>query len=241
MKTKTTIRKISSKKPATRAMVPESRDLILDAAERLFGDLSFDTVSMRDISGAAGVNLSLVQYYFRTKESLFEKVVARRAGGLGERRLTLLAEVRSERRPGIESIVDAYMRPLFELAISSSEGARSYALVISQVGTSRRWVKLLDKYFGDILRIFVAELRSAIPKMQDERLFLGFNFALSVALSAVSRNMRLEGMSDGKVSASDHATVYPNLVSFIATGLKGLESSNSDYPLLAGKAHKPRN
>lgn len=214
----------------------ESRERILDAAERLFAELTFDAVSMRDISAAAGVNLSLVQYHFRTKASLFEEVIARRADALCERRRTLLAKIQAQPRVAVEDILDGYVRPLFELTIGSSEEARSYALLLSQIGTSNRWVKLLEKYFDDPLRLFIVELRKALPQMPDERLFLGLNFAMSAALSAVARNLRLDRLSGGKLSASDQETVYPHLICFMAAGLRGLQNYKREHPLRASGA-----
>lgn len=210
----------------------ESRERILDAAERLFAELTFDAVSMRDINAAAGVNLSLVQYHFRTKALLFEEVIARRADALCQRRRALLARIQAQPKVAVEDIIDGYMRPLFELTIGSSDEARSYALLLSQIGTSNRWVELLEKYFDDPLRLFFVELRKALPQMQEDRLFLGFNFALSAALSALAQNLRLDKLSGGKLPASDQETIYPHLISFIAAGLRGLQDGKPEYPLL---------
>ena len=63
-----------------------TRDKILDAAEALFGERTFDTVSLRDITNRANVTLALASYHFGTKDKLFADIVARRASILGEMR-----------------------------------------------------------------------------------------------------------------------------------------------------------
>jgi AcrR family transcriptional regulator len=47
-----------------------SRDAILDAAERLFANSGFDGTSMRSIAEAADVAQALLHYHFGTKERL---------------------------------------------------------------------------------------------------------------------------------------------------------------------------
>ena len=75
----------------TRANGNRTRALILDAAERQFGARGFDAISLRDITDDAGVTLALASYHFGTKDNLFEAVVARRAGSLGQDRRDRLA------------------------------------------------------------------------------------------------------------------------------------------------------
>lgn len=47
---------------------------ILMAAEKLFGEKGFDATSTREISAAAQVNVSMISYYFGSKEQMLEKL-----------------------------------------------------------------------------------------------------------------------------------------------------------------------
>ncbi len=58
----------------------ESKDLstedkILLAASKVFTEKGFSGTRTRDIAEEAGINLALLNYYFRTKEKLFEQVM----------------------------------------------------------------------------------------------------------------------------------------------------------------------
>ncbi len=56
---------------------------ILFTAEKLFAQKGFDATSTRDIAGAAQVNVSMISYYFGSKEKLFEEIFkVRMAEGL---------------------------------------------------------------------------------------------------------------------------------------------------------------
>src|SRR3569623_1026619 len=57
---------------------PDKKDHILDVAERVFSDLGFDGASTRTISGEAGVNMAMLNYYFGSKEGLFLAVFKRK-------------------------------------------------------------------------------------------------------------------------------------------------------------------
>jgi AcrR family transcriptional regulator len=54
-----------------------TRDLILDAADRLFGEAGFDAATTREISEISGVNKALIHYHFGSKEELLASVLDR--------------------------------------------------------------------------------------------------------------------------------------------------------------------
>jgi len=56
----------------------DKKDHILDVAEKVFSELGFDGASTRTISGEAGVNMAMLNYYFGSKEGLFLAVFNRK-------------------------------------------------------------------------------------------------------------------------------------------------------------------
>ncbi|MDL2308472.1 TetR/AcrR family transcriptional regulator [Bacteroidales bacterium OttesenSCG-928-B11] len=52
-----------------------TEDQILKAAEKIFLEKGFKTSKISDIAKEAGVNNALINYYFRSKENLFNKVL----------------------------------------------------------------------------------------------------------------------------------------------------------------------
>lgn len=62
--------------PATRSRNPEqSRERILDAATRHFGEVGFDGARVDVIARTAGINKQLIYHYFGNKNALFTKVM----------------------------------------------------------------------------------------------------------------------------------------------------------------------
>lgn len=56
----------------------DKKDHILDIAEKIFSELGYDGASTRMISGEAGVNMAMLNYYFGSKEGLYLAVFERK-------------------------------------------------------------------------------------------------------------------------------------------------------------------
>lgn len=54
---------------------PKTKERLLEVAEKLFAERGLEGTSVRDIAKAAGLNLSLVSYYFGGKEGLYKELI----------------------------------------------------------------------------------------------------------------------------------------------------------------------
>ena len=52
-----------------------AEEKIKQAARKLFTEKGFDAVKTRDIAAEAGINLALLNYYFRSKQNLFDMIM----------------------------------------------------------------------------------------------------------------------------------------------------------------------
>jgi len=199
-----------------------TRDKILDAAETLFGERTFDTVSLRDITQKADVTLALASYHFGTKERLFAEVVGRRAHILNQMRRERLAAIDAQGRLDTRSIVDAFMHPLFEQMANGAPGWESYLLILAQLGQTNRWLHLLHENFDDTAELFLSKLEGALPAVPKPLLMRGFSMVLVAMLQTLSRNRRLDALSGGAVTADDLDAAYGALLQFVVKGLEGL-------------------
>lgn len=75
---------------------PDTRERILDAAERLFMAHGYEGTSMRQITGEAGVNLAAVNYHLGSKEALVQEVFRRRLDWLNDERMRVLNAMEAE-------------------------------------------------------------------------------------------------------------------------------------------------
>ncbi|MDJ1469429.1 TetR/AcrR family transcriptional regulator [Xanthocytophaga flava] len=92
---------------------------IKEAAKRIFVQKGFDGARVRDIAEEAGVNIALMNYYFRSKEQLFEQIYTEVFTGFFNRILSILNE-ETPFEVKIWQLVDKYIDFLLENAMVPS-------------------------------------------------------------------------------------------------------------------------
>jgi AcrR family transcriptional regulator len=212
-----------------RPVRPDRRQHILDATQRLFARFGYHGVTIRQIAAEARVPLALVGYYFGSKQQLYDAVFGHSSGLLGERSLALqaaLAETNGERLP---RIVAAMVSPVVRMR-ASVEG-ETYAVFIAQ-GLSHQGAEedaAIRQYFDPLATEFIdalhAELARHHPAFTRAQAAWGFQFALGALLHYL-RDQRVARLSGGANVVADPA-VEPQLIAFIACGLRGLAGSFS--------------
>ena len=110
----------------------DTKQKILDTAERLIAAQGFASTSLRQIIAEAGVNLAAVHYHFGSREGLIRAVIARRVQREDIRRLEMIAALEIDGRDDdLRSLLEAITRPLCETAYA--DGATHYARFLEQV------------------------------------------------------------------------------------------------------------
>lgn len=93
--------------------IPNTEQQILNAAEEEFFTKGFAGARTIAIAEKAGVTHAMLHYYFRTKEQLFEQVIAKNAGLLAQTVITAMGDpdmpIIERLRSGIESHFDFIM------------------------------------------------------------------------------------------------------------------------------------
>ena len=119
------IRKEAKVQLATKAKRPSLRrrgvdtlgsaeERIKKAAHNLFTQKGFDAVKTRDIAKEAGINLALVNYYFRSKENLFEIVMQENMKEFFVSIIQIINDEASSLKKKIELLVDQYIEMLLK-------------------------------------------------------------------------------------------------------------------------------
>ncbi|MGO8674947.1 MAG: TetR/AcrR family transcriptional regulator [Limisphaerales bacterium] len=160
----------------------QTRERILDAAERLFAEHGLERVSTRDITALAEANVGAINYYFGSKEGLVFAVFDRRLRPITEERLTALDEVErgaGKAAPKAEAVLRAYIRPAVQHALNPTGGGASFAKLMGRlVGEPGTTVveKLKRTHFDPLSQRYDAALRRAVPTLSEEALVCGKTF-----------------------------------------------------------------
>src|SRR5258707_9120216 len=165
-----------------------TKERILDAAERMFADQGYSATSVRSIIAKARVNIAAVHYHFRSKESLLEAVILRRAKPANERRLALLdaCERAGGGQPPLREVIQAFLEPSIRVATDQSLGGEVFMRLLGRLHAEGDILpKILAMHFMPVLERFSAALRHALPDLPAEELYWRLHFAVGATTQAL--------------------------------------------------------
>ena len=208
----------------------ETRERLLDAAERIFAERGFEGASMRAVTQAAGASVSAANYHFGSKEALLRETLLRRVGPLNERRLArldALEESASGRPLELETIIDAFLRPVFEEHAASVDATNRFRQVAARIYSDPPDVVATMKreLFGPIVTRFVGALSAALPEKSREEIELGFQLTVGVMVHVISGHLVTTPSSeDGEcecwTSRLSDESVLQQMIAYVVAGLR---------------------
>jgi AcrR family transcriptional regulator len=216
------------KTPARRggARSRPTRERILDAAEHLFAARGFHGVSIRDITGAAGVDVALANYHFGSKQGLLEAVFMRRADDLNAERLARLDALHAAGRrkaPALEEIIDAFTHPLLDRSARGGPGWKSYFALIAEINNSPEFGGvLMTKTYDPVVQRFIAAIRRALPRCDERDLYWAYHFLSGALTLTFAETGRIDKLSGGVCRSNDLDAVHERLVPFCAAGFRAV-------------------
>jgi AcrR family transcriptional regulator len=155
----------------------DTKERILDMAERLFAENGYSGTSLRSIIGAAGVNLAAVHYHFRSKDALLDAVIERRVDPINRERLAILEELEREAGGGplaLEHVVMALVGPPMRLAHDPDSAA--FVKLMGRI-LAESDAAVIRKHYGEIFERFMAAIARALPQVPTDELLLRAHFA----------------------------------------------------------------
>jgi AcrR family transcriptional regulator len=176
-----------------------TKQKILDTAERLFADHGYAGTSLRQVTAEAGVNLASIHYHYGSKEELLDAVVQRRAEPVNAERLALLeaAIAQAGGRPlKVEAILEALIRPMAAAATRNEQFVRFMGRVFAE-GLMPHIVK---KHFHHVMQRFIAALRQTMPDLPEQEFLWRIHFmmgALAQTMCGSPETLQILGVSSG--------------------------------------------
>lgn len=215
----------------------DSRERILDAAERLYAERGLRATSLREIAAAARANTGSIYFHFKTKAELTRQVFGRRLGPLDAERLERLAACERDAAPdppSVRDILEALVEPLARLTRGGGGGlhflgvlGRTYSEPDPEI------IRMLEQDHNHTLVRFRDALARALPDLPREQLALRFHFALGSVAHTLGSDVTWRMLSGGKrPAAGSWQRVLDELLPFLVAGFEA--------PLGAGRAKPAR-
>ncbi|MCB1623410.1 MAG: TetR family transcriptional regulator [Pseudomonadales bacterium] len=209
---------------------PAGREKILDAAEALFAERGFFGVTMRQISERAGVDVALPNYYFGSKQGLFDGVFLRRAEILNARRSEALERAlatTADGRPELAGIIDAFLRPIRDAQSSADVGWRNYCRLVALVNSSPVWARMMTSHFDALVSKFVSALRLALPDVEMKDLYWAYHFLSGSLTLTMADTGRIDALSGGLCHSENARDAYAHMKEFYTAAFVGLAKSSA--------------
>ncbi len=202
----------------------ETKERILDAAERLFAEQGFSGTSMRAITTAAGANLAAVNYHFGSKESLIDAVFSRRIRPINEERIQWLDRLEADGEPSVEQIVEAFLAPPLRVSQDPVEG-ESLLHVAQMIGhaTSRpdvRIKEMLIHQFDTIIERFTRALSRQLPDVDHAQLLWRFLFMIGAMAHTMAISKDIKEYTQGLCDPNDVDGLIHAMVPFVSAGFR---------------------
>ena len=196
-----------------------TRQALLDAAESAFAAHGFHGVPLRLVADLAGQKLGTLSYHFKTKDDLFRAVVARRSEVLfGE----LAAIVAAESDPGIELLVDAFLRPFVDRIEEGEPGWRHYPRILADISQDPAWGDLVDDLFGRASRNYIELIEAAVPGLSHENAVRGYAHMLAGMFGFFSTAGLIDRLSGGRLHGTALRENLPHFVRYVVGGIRAL-------------------
>lgn len=197
----------------------DTKQKILDTAERLIGEQGYAATSLRNIISEAAVNLAAVHYHFGSKEDLLDEVICRKASTVNTKRLALLdafeAEAGSAPVP-VEKVLAAFFDPMIEAGSLNPQFVR----LMGRIYAEGLLPAIVAKHFQPTLARFAQALRRSVPHLSEAELASRFQFMIGAMSHAVSAERQFSVEGTGSPKVADFRTNMRRLIVFLCGGLQ---------------------
>ena len=198
----------------------DTKQRILDSAERLFAEHGIEGASIRTIVNDAQVNLAAIHYHYHSKEALLDAVLLRRLGPINRERLDLLAGCGDS--PSVEEILHAFIAPAVRVGADPDLGGQTFVRLMGRIisGEGNHLLRIVKQHFSEVIQRFTAALHKALPELPLPEVMWRMHFTAGAMAHTLRGCQEMASLSGGLCDPSDVQALTRRLVSFAAAGFR---------------------
>ncbi|WP_374590066.1 TetR/AcrR family transcriptional regulator [Aquabacterium sp.] len=207
-----------------RTQSADTKTRILDATEDLFVEFGYESMSLRQITSAAQVNLASVNYHFGGKEALIQAVLSRRMDKLNDERLKLLDALQSTQGAALtcEHVLVAMFLPALRMAGFDEAGGPRFLRFLGRAYTDVSSVvqDFVNGHYTSSLGRFFDAFQQTLPQLPRQELGFRLHFAMGAVagvLASSNTNRLVHDFTRGQ--SDDEAVVIGRLAALMVAAL----------------------
>ena len=203
----------------------EPKRRLLDAAEQLFADRGFESVSVRDVTQLAKANVAAVNYHFGSRDGLIGLVVVRYITPVNEERLARL-DLLEKKWPGkvvpIEEIIDAFVRPLAGIVRKSELSERLFCKLMARIFSMQGegLPPEVEAQMSGLIDRFTRALGRSLPTLPMEELIWRMHFLVGSIIHTLMHQEMLHRLTGGASGMPAMEATLGRFIRFAAAGLR---------------------
>ena len=200
---------------------PDTKEKILDTAEKLFATHGYSVTSLRTITSEAGVNLAAINYHFKTKDGLLLAVLHRRIDPMNAHRLEMLDRAEAEGNPDVASIVRAMLEPALRMKERFGVHGEYAIRILGKLHGEPAGVptELIADLFLVVFRRFTAAFARVLPDLPEAERHWRLHFVIGAMAHTMVSSVKLEELTCGVCNTGDTDAMVERMVAFATAGL----------------------
>lgn len=197
----------------------DTRNVILDAAEIVFGAAGFEGASMKQIAAEAKVAQSLIHYHFTNKHGLYVAVFSRRASQMNSIRYEGLDRILESKDLKLEDVLYLLLRPTVTLGQGETRHFSRLVMQVIMSGNDQS-KKLISDSFDAFAKRIIGIIETLVPGITSKDAVWGYIFSINVAMVMMAPTGRPGRLSAGQCDDQDINSLLDKVVLFTAAGIR---------------------
>ncbi len=207
-----------------------SKRKLLDAAEQLFAEKGFESVSVRDITQLAKSNVAAVNYHFGSRENLLTLVMTRYMTPVNEERLARLDTLERKwagKSVPLEESIDALVRPLVGQVRKSELSERLFYKLMGRTFAQQGdgLPPQIEEQLRSVVQRFTRAFAKALPTVHADDLTWRIHFMVGGMIHMLTHQDILHRLTHGASGTPSMEAVVSRFIRFSAAGMReGIEA-----------------
>ncbi len=203
----------------------KSKLRLLDAAEQLFAEKGFESVSVRDVTQAAKANVAAVNYHFGSRDGMIALVVARYVTPINQERLQRLDALEKKwvaKAVPLEEIIDAFVRPVVGIVRKSELSERLFCKLVGRIFAlqGEGLPVAVEEQMKVLITRFMRALGKALPTLSQEELVWRMHFVVGSMIHMLMNQEMLHRLSNGVSGAPSMEATLGRFIRFAVAGVR---------------------